>query len=149
MKTKRELLKHFAKYGNCEDIPCTGCLYYEAKHCPNDNVSFKRIGAMAILRMFPKKPTLNIGTKIEFENGEIGISHRQSVEDCKMTYCTYDTNCQNPIIIKKLIEEKEQLKAQIEKMRTCENCKHSYHDRYHTLHCLCNCVNFDKWELAE
>lgn len=30
-----------------------------------------------------------------------------------MIYCTYDTKCQNPIIIEKLIEEKEQLKQQI------------------------------------
>lgn len=74
MKTKRELLKHFAKYGNCEDIPCTDCPYYEcSKHCPNDKVSFKRIGAMAILQMFPekKKPLLSFGTKIKFDDGSI------------------------------------------------------------------------------
>ena len=41
------------------------------------------------------------------------------------------------------------LQKQIEKMKCCENCKHSYHDRYHTLQCIRNCINFDKWELAE
>lgn len=48
-----------------------------------------------------------------------------------------------------LKQENEQLKAQIEEMKCCENCKHSYHDRYHTLQCICNCINFDKWELTE
>lgn len=33
-----------------------------------------------------------------------------------MTYCTYDTNCQNPIIIEKLLEENEQLKVQFDKL---------------------------------
>lgn len=49
----------------------------------------------------------------------------------------------------RLKQEYEQLKAQIEKMKCCENCKHSYHDRYHNLQCIRNCINFDKWELAE
>lgn len=74
MKTKRELLKHFAKCGNCEDIACTECPYYEvSKHCPNNNVSLKKIGAMAILRMFreKKKPILEVGTKIKFSDGDI------------------------------------------------------------------------------
>ena len=46
-------------------------------------------------------------------------------------------------------KENEQLKEQIKKMKRCENCKHSYHDRYHTLQCMYNCINFDKWEVAE
>jgi hypothetical protein len=45
--------------------------------------------------------------------------------------------------------EKSKLVSQIEKMKRCENCKHSYHDRYHTLQCRSNCINFDKWEIAE
>ena len=45
--------------------------------------------------------------------------------------------------------EKSKLVSQIEKVKCCENCKHSYHDRYHTLQCIRNCINFDKWELAE
>lgn len=76
MKTKRELLKHFAKCGNCEDMPCTDCPYYEcSKHCPNDGVSFKRIGAMAILRMFPekKKPTLQNLSRIRFSDGRFAM----------------------------------------------------------------------------
>lgn len=51
--------------------------------------------------------------------------------------------------IKELKKENKQLKQQIEKMKRCENCKHSYHDRYHTLQCRYNCLNFDKWEIAE
>lgn len=41
------------------------------------------------------------------------------------------------------------LQKQIEKMKCCEICKHSYHDRDHTLRCIRNCISFDKWELAE
>ena len=51
--------------------------------------------------------------------------------------------------IKELKKENKQLKQQIEKMKCCENCRHSYHDRYHTLQCRYNCLNFDKWEIAE
>lgn len=48
-----------------------------------------------------------------------------------------------------LEKENERLQQLIEKMKNCQNCKHSYHDRYHNLQCIRNCVNFDKWELAE
>ena len=51
--------------------------------------------------------------------------------------------------IKELKKENKQLKQQIEKMKCCENCRHSYHDRYHTLQCRYNCLNFDKWEITE
>lgn len=55
-KSKREVLEQFAKCGNCEGIKCTNCPYYKScKHCPNDNFSLKRIGAMAILRQNRKK----------------------------------------------------------------------------------------------
>lgn len=71
----------------------------------------------------------------------------------------YDSND----LLKKRYEENKQLakricelqsdlskaKSMIEKMKCCENCKHSYHDRYHTLQCIRNCINFDNWELAE
>lgn len=71
MKTKREVLEHLTKCGSCEGIKCFDCPYYENfKHCPNDSVSLKKIGAMAILRMFKekKKPSLENGTKIKFSN---------------------------------------------------------------------------------
>lgn len=45
-----------------------------------------------------------------------------------------------------IIQKKDEL---IKKMKCCENCKHGYHDRYHTLQCIRNCINFNKWELAE
>lgn len=76
MKTKREVLKHFAKYGSCENIKCTDCPYYNhSKLCPNDSFSLKRIGAMAILRMFKekKKPILDVGTKIKFSDKKIAV----------------------------------------------------------------------------
>lgn len=71
MQTKREVLKTIAKQGSCEGIKCFDCPYYEGK-CPNSEI-IKRIGAMAILRMFPEKknPLLSTGTKIKFSNGDI------------------------------------------------------------------------------
>lgn len=77
MKTKREILEHIAKYGCCVGINCnTECPHAQSKHCPS--AEFKKIGAMAILRMFRKKPTLDIGTKIKFENGEIGVLKKEN-----------------------------------------------------------------------
>ena len=47
------------------------------------------------------------------------------------------------------LEENTKLKQQNEKMKNCHNCRHGYHDRYHTFQCIRNCINLDKWELAE
>lgn len=76
MKTKREVLKQFAETGYCTYIDCRECSYLEL--CSSDeNLTIKgrlqKIGAMAILKMFPekKKPLLSIGTKIKFDDGSI------------------------------------------------------------------------------
>lgn len=54
MKTKREILEEFAKYGNCENINCKlECPYCFSDKCP-DLDSLKRIGAIAILRKHRK-----------------------------------------------------------------------------------------------
>ena len=77
MKTKREVLEEFAKNGDCENINCKK----ECPYCFSDkclDLDLRKIGAMAILRMFPEKPTLKIGTKIKFENGEIGVLKREN-----------------------------------------------------------------------
>ena len=73
MKTKREMLKHFAKYGNCIGIYCTDCPYFTKDRFCQRPSCLTRIGAMAILRMFPekKKPIIDIGTKIRFDDGSI------------------------------------------------------------------------------
>ena len=42
--------------------------------------------------------------------------------------------------------ENIQLKAQIEKMKNCQNCKH---DRYGICISEIRCENFEQWELAE
>lgn len=42
--------------------------------------------------------------------------------------------------------ENEALKAEIEKMRCCGNCKH-YVDDNCDLQCPHNCYNYDEWEL--
>lgn len=75
MKTKREILELFAEKGYCSSIECNECAYLGL--CDNNiliRTRLQKIGAMAILRMFPekKKPLLENGTKIKFNNGEIG-----------------------------------------------------------------------------
>lgn len=76
MKTKREVLKQFAETSRCSNIGCSECAYKETCGI-NKGLSIKgrlqKIGAMAILRMFPekKKPLLSIGTKVRFDDGSI------------------------------------------------------------------------------
>lgn len=54
MITKREVLEEFAKNGDCENINCREeCPYYFSDKCID--LYLRKIGAMAILRMFPKK----------------------------------------------------------------------------------------------
>lgn len=72
MKTKREVLEEFAKNGDCENIDCKK----ECPYCFSDkclDLDLRKIGAMAILRMFPekKKSILDVGTKIKFSDGSI------------------------------------------------------------------------------
>lgn len=55
MKTKREVLKTIIKEG-CHNIDCSECPYFT--QCGNEYYlrnKLARIGAMAILRMFPEK----------------------------------------------------------------------------------------------
>lgn len=75
---------------------------------------------------------------------------RDAVANSLVDFIAYKSHTSLRLLADKEVqEENEQFKQQIEKMKCCNNCKHSYHDRYHTLQCLCNCINFDKWELAE
>lgn len=72
MKTKREVLEEFAKNGDCDNINCKEeCPYYFSDKCLD--LDLRKIGAMAILRMFKekKKATLDVGTIIKFDNEEI------------------------------------------------------------------------------
>lgn len=50
-----------------------------------------------------------------------------------------------------VVQENDELKAQIQKKRCCGNCKHSsYSELFHGVVCLkAPCRNFDEWELAE
>lgn len=70
MKTKREVLEEIVKKGHCIDIMCSECPYNPSSYCA---IRLRRVGAMAILRMFPekKKPLLENGTKIKFSDGRI------------------------------------------------------------------------------
>lgn len=76
MKTKREVLKRIAETGYCINIDCKRCAYTEIcgteKSLMTDG-RLQKIGAMAILRMFPekRKPLLSIGTKVRFDDGSI------------------------------------------------------------------------------
>jgi hypothetical protein len=76
MKTKREVLERFAEEGYCSSIDCRECAYLEL--CSSDESltikgRLQKIGALAILRMFPKKKKslLENGTKIKFSDGRI------------------------------------------------------------------------------
>lgn len=74
MKSKRDLLKEYVTYGNCNRIECENCPYCSNNCCKlkaGDRLS--QIGAMALLRMFSKKkkPMLSVGTKIMFSDGRI------------------------------------------------------------------------------
>lgn len=76
MKTKREVLEEFATYGDCKHIKCENCSYsmnnnFDCKLQAGARLS--QIGAKAILRMFPKKkkPILEVGSKIRFDNGKL------------------------------------------------------------------------------
>lgn len=72
MKTKREILKYIADHGSCNIVNCKDCPYDDTEHCSKSDL--RKIGAMAILRMFPekeKKPLLSIGTKVRFNDGSI------------------------------------------------------------------------------
>lgn len=75
MKTKREVLERFAEEGYCSSIDCRECAYLEL--CSSDESltikgRLQKIGAMAILRMFPEKktPLLSVGTKIKFSDDD-------------------------------------------------------------------------------
>lgn len=75
MKTKRDVLKDFANGLFCKNLKCENCPY--TKICYSNNYTnlgsvLTKIGAMAILRMFPEKknPTFTVGTQIKFDNGE-------------------------------------------------------------------------------
>ena len=76
MKTKREVLERFAEKGYCAGIFCSECAYLELcgrKGTLGVKGKLQKIGAMAVLRMFPekKKPLLSFGTKIKFNDGNI------------------------------------------------------------------------------
>lgn len=88
MKTKREILKEFVTYGDCNNTKCENCSYsiinnFECQIQAGAKLS--QIGAMAILRMFKqkKKPLLEAGTKIRFNSGDIATI---SKVDCGSVY---------------------------------------------------------------
>lgn len=80
MITRRETLKHIIETKGLCKIDCKECLFTKTNLCRK----LKVIGAMAILRMFrkKKKPTLDIGTKIRFNSGDIA-----TVVFLKKEYC--------------------------------------------------------------
>lgn len=73
MKTRREILKQFVQGKGCADCSCEDCPFSIKDRCVIASSRLTRIGAMAILKMFPekKKPLLSIGTKVRFNDGSI------------------------------------------------------------------------------
>ena len=79
MKTKREILKAFALNGSCGELSCSLCQYNKTKACTNCSLlrdKLIRIGAMAILRMFPEKREFDINnvlTCVTVDKAKVGM----------------------------------------------------------------------------
>lgn len=74
MKTKREVLKTFVKFGYCKDISCEECAYVNI--CNKLTSTIRKIGAREILRMFPEKRVFDkskILTCVTADNAKVGM----------------------------------------------------------------------------
>ena len=74
MKTKREVLIHFAKFGNCKGISCEECSYSD--NCGKFSDTIRRIGAREILKMFPEKREFDkskILTSVTADQAKVGM----------------------------------------------------------------------------
>lgn len=72
MKTKREVLESVVKIGTCKDIKCEECPY-DSIRCHD---RFFKIGAMALLRMFPEKREFDINnvlTCVTVDKAKVGM----------------------------------------------------------------------------
>lgn len=97
MNGKREFLKNVIEKAFCYRTTCLGCPYRYI--CYSDGgkslkEKLARIGAMAILRMFPKKEktTLEVGTKIRFDNGKLYTIEKRVDLYKREEYCLRDKN---------------------------------------------------------
>lgn len=79
MTKKRDVLERVAEKGYCSGFYCNTCEYKEKCSRVMIKERLAKIGAKTILRMFPKKkkPTLDVGMKIKFENGKIGVLEKE------------------------------------------------------------------------
>lgn len=110
MKTKREVLEEITKKGHCIDIMCGECPYYPTSYC----VRLRKVGAMAILRMFPEKKAKNYAK--EQEDCTLGVyNDTAELEYVKGFSEGYLTGA------KEMLKENEQLTMQILKMRMIFN----------------------------
>lgn len=79
MITKREVLKSFALNGSCPEVKCKQCPYDNTDACAYHSVlrdKLIRIGAMALLRMFPEKREFDIDkilTCITADKAKVGM----------------------------------------------------------------------------
>lgn len=131
MKTKREVLEEFAKNGDCENINCKK----ECPYCFSDkclDLDLRKIGAMAILRMFPGKTTLEVGTDDLLKQ-------------------KYEENKQLAKRICELQSDLSKAKTMIEKMKCCDNCKWLERENGYVYckHTYCAKNLYSEWELAE
>jgi hypothetical protein len=91
MKAKREVLKVIAKNGTCEGITCLNCPYENAKRCPI-TATIKRIGAMAILRMFKEKKKKKIHKRSKNMSGEVCSDNRFEIIEKVKNHLIESTN---------------------------------------------------------
>jgi hypothetical protein len=79
MKTKREILLEYVKSASCGEEKCGQCQYYYDKTCTSCSLvrdKLIRIGAMAVLRMFPKKREFDINnvlTCVTADKAKVGM----------------------------------------------------------------------------
>lgn len=73
MKTKSEVLKLFAKNGNCEDIMCEECPYNKSSFCSIRNKLCK-LGAEQMLKTLPRElDKSKILTSVTADQAKVGM----------------------------------------------------------------------------
>lgn len=138
MKTKREVLEEITKKGHCIDIMCEECPYNPSSYCA---IRLRKIGAMAILRMFPEKKKQLICVD------DFPPYIKKYVEELEVnSFRIYRKNKQLEEENRTLKEEKEQFIAQIKKIKEAWIDYQMVKDDDPDFHKYVNKIILGKWE---
>lgn len=138
---------------SCDDFKCENC---PVKDAYNYGLAEGRKEQEKNDKGFCKNVCMKGGkiTELEKENEQLKAEIKQIIERERVVPEHY---------LCEMIEKNKELKAQIEKMKCCTNCKHNNYT-YWQSHCnnpkvkICKllmqkeeviCANYDKWELKE